>query len=151
MFQLQRSTLAAMTLTVLERFFQNSAGRMLSGKGTSSRDEKSNKQHASWMRPMQAMVNTDFKTGKPERLTTMTVHNIYKVLAIVPEKSPGKQTAQFKPMTLNSSSKCIPVRNWVVMYASRSNHPHIVFVLCLSTGIYHNDSPFMKFDPNLAS
>ena len=51
-----------------------------------------------------------FKTGKPERLTRMTVHNIYKVPAIVPAKSPGKPTAQFKPMTLNSSSKCIPVR-----------------------------------------
>ena len=34
---------------------------MLSGGGTSSRDEKSNKQHALWMRPMQTLVNTDFK------------------------------------------------------------------------------------------
>ena len=52
----------------------------------------------------------DFKTGKPERLTKMIVHNIYKVLAIIPAKSPGKRTVQFKPMTLNSNSKCIPVR-----------------------------------------
>ena len=34
---------------------------MLSGGGTSFRDEKSNKQHASRMRPMQTLVNTDFK------------------------------------------------------------------------------------------
>ena len=61
MFHLQHSTFAAITLTVLERFSRNSAGRILSGRGTSSRDEKSNKQHASRMRPMQTLVNTDFK------------------------------------------------------------------------------------------
>ena len=52
----------------------------------------------------------------------MTVHNIYKVPAFIPAKSPGKRTAQFKPMTLNSSSKCIPVS-----------------IHCLSTGIYHSN------------
>ena len=70
------------------------------------------------------------QTGKPERLTRMTVYNIYKVPAIIPAKSPGKRTAQFKPMTLNSSSKCIPVS-----------------IHCLSTGIYHNDSPLYEIRP----
>ena len=138
MSQLRRSTFVAMTLTVLERFSRNSAGRMLLGRGTSSREEKSNKQGTSRIRLMQALVNTDFKTGKPERLTRMTVHNIYKVPANVPAKSPGKLTAQFKPMTLNSSPNCIPVRNWLVMCDSSSNNPHAVSILCLSTGIYHN-------------
>ena len=91
------------------------------------------------------------QTGKPERLTRMTIHNIYKVPAIVPAKSPGKRSAQFKPMTLNSSSKCIPVRNWVVTYASRSNHPHIVSVLCLNTRIYHNDSPLYEIQPEFTN
>ena len=59
-------------------------------------------------------VNNGLQTGKPERLTRMTVHNIYKVPANVPAKSPGKLTAQFKSMTLNSSSKSIPVL--LVMY-----------------------------------
>ena len=36
------------------------------------------------MWPMQALVNTNFKTRKPERLTRMTVNNIYKVLINVP-------------------------------------------------------------------
>ena len=40
-------------------------------------------------------------------------------------------------MTLNSSSKGIPVCHWVVMYYSVSNNPHAASVLCLSTGIYH--------------
>ena len=69
----------------------------------------------------------------------MTVHNIYKVLANVPAKSPNKVTAQFKSMTLNSSSNGIPVRNWVVMYYSVSNNPHAASVLCLSSGIYHSN------------
>ena len=59
------------------------------------------------------------------------------VPANVPAKSPGKMTAQFKSMTLNSSSKGIPVRDWVVMYYSVSNNPPAASVLCLSTGIYH--------------
>ena len=59
----------------------------------------------------------------------MTVHNIYKVPAIVQAKSPGKMTAQFKSMTLNSSSKGIPVCDWFVMYYSVSNNPHAAFVL----------------------
>ena len=42
------------------------------------------------------------------------------VPAIVPAKSPGKLTAQFKTHDLNLSSKCIPVR--------------------LCTGIYHKDN-----------
>ena len=49
---------AAITLTVIERFSRNSAGQVLSGRGTSSRNEKSNKQGACQMRPMQALVNT---------------------------------------------------------------------------------------------
>ena len=83
-------------------------------------------------------------TGKPKRLTRMTVHNIYKVPENIPAKSPGKLTAQFKPMILNSSSKCTPVRAWVVMYYSVSHNPHAPSILCLSTGIYHNDSPFYE-------
>ena len=79
----------------------------------------------------------------------MTVHNIYKVPTKVPAKNLSKMTAHFKSMTLNSSSKGIPIRDWVVMYYSVSNNPHAVSVLCLSVGIYHNNSLFMKFDPNL--
>ena len=75
----------------------------------------------------------------------MIVHNIYKVPANVPAKSPGKMTAQFKSMTLNSSSKGIPIRYWVVMYYSVSNNPHVAFVLCLNTGIYHKDSLLYPF------
>ena len=86
---------------------------------------------------MQARMNKRFFTGKPERLTRMAVHNIYKVPANVLAKSSGKLTAHFKPMTLNSSSKCIPVRAWVVMYYSVSHNPHLVSILCLSRGIYH--------------
>ena len=76
---------------------------------------------------MQALVNMDFKTGKPERLTRITVHNIYKVLAIVPVKSSGKLTAHLKPMALNLSFKCTPVS-----------------IRRLSTAIYHNDSPLYE-------
>ena len=138
MSKLRRSMFATITLTLLERLFPKSAGQVLSGKGTSSHDKKANKQGASQMRPMQALVKHGFKTRKPERLTRMTIHNIHKVPAIVPAKSPGKRTAQFKPMTLNSSSNCIPVCNWVVMYDFRSNNPHAISILCQSTGIYHN-------------
>ena len=62
MSKLRRSTFATITLTVLERFSRNSAGRMLSGGGASSHDEKTNKQDASWMQSMQMLVNTDFKS-----------------------------------------------------------------------------------------
>ena len=108
---------AVMTLTIMEQLSRNSVGLMLSGGGTSSRDEKSNNKGASRLRPMQAFGYTDFKTGKPGRLTRTTVHNIYMGPAIVPAKSPSKMTAQFKTHDLNSSSKCIPVH--------------------LCTGIYH--------------
>ena len=137
------STFAAMTRTILERFLSNSTGMMLSGKGTSSRDKKSNKQSISRERPMQVLVNNGLQIGKPERSPRMTVHNIYKVPANVLARSPSKMNAQFKSMTLNSSSKGIPVRNWVVMYYSVSTNPHAAFVLCLSTGIYHKGNPMV--------
>ena len=82
-------------------------------------------------------MNNGLQTKNLERLTRMIVHNIYKVPANVPPKSPGKMTAQFKSMTLNSSSKGILIHDWVVMYYSVSNNPHATSVLCLSTGIYH--------------
>ena len=58
MSTLRCSTFAAITLTVLERLSRNSGGQMLSGRGTSSHNEKSNKQGASQIRLMQALVNT---------------------------------------------------------------------------------------------
>ena len=110
MSQLRCSTFVAMTLTVLEQFCSNSAGRMLSGRGTSSRDKESNRKDASQMRSMQMLVNTDFqqenqkdhKNGRSAK---------YVHAGKIPAKCPGKPTAQFKSITSNSSSKldqCIP-------------------------------------------
>ena len=50
-------------------------------------------------------------------------------------------------MTLNSSSNGIPIRDWAVMYYLVSNNPHAASVLCLNTGIYHNDSPLYEIRP----
>ena len=61
MFTLRRSTFEAGTLTVLERLSWNPGEQIPTGRGTSSRDEKANKQGASQMRPMQALVNTALK------------------------------------------------------------------------------------------
>ena len=56
---------------------------------------------------------------KSNKITRMDVQpNIY-MPAKVPAKCPGKPTAQFKPITSNSSSKinqCIPVCYLIVMY-----------------------------------
>ena len=61
MFTLRRSTFAAGTLAVLERLSWNPGEQMLTGRGTSSRDEKANEPSTSQMRPMQALVSTALK------------------------------------------------------------------------------------------
>ena len=125
---------------------------MLSGWGISSHDEKSNKQSTSQIRPMQALVNTDFKTRKPERLQEWTFSQIYTCRQKSRRNVPANQPPNSNPLLqIPKSNQCIPVRHLVVMYNSVAAARMLHRVLRLSTGIYHNYFPLHEIRPEFTN